>query len=152
MKSIFIALTIIVALKVGQHKGVQEPVDELLYVLDTAGVKNPKVVACQWFHETGVMKSKIYRENHNPFGMKESRRHWDIGTKNGHANYFHVNHFGRCDVNCYMDAIHDYAEWQKQRGWTGGEDEEYMEFLVLKGYAEDPKYIDRLRGYYYLLF
>jgi len=149
---IFWVILTIIALKWAQKKSIDDPVAQLQYVLDTCGVLNSKVVICQWVHETGMMKSRVYRENHNPFGMKESSRHWDIGTLNGHAVYFHVDHIGPCKIDCYMDAIYDYRDWQRARGWYGGDDGDYMNFLVKKNYAEDPNYTDRLKKYYSLIF
>lgn len=149
---IFWVIMTIIALKWAQKKAIDDPVEQLRYVLDTCGVYNSKVVICQWVHETGMMKSKVYKENHNPFGMKESSRHWDIGTLNGHAEYFHVDHTGPCPITCYMDAIYDYRDWQRARGWKGGNDMDYMNFLMQKNYAEDPNYIDRLKTYYQLIF
>lgn len=152
MKHIILVCIIILAIKGAQKIAIENPVEKLQYVLDTCGVLNSKVVICQWVHETGIMKSKVYRENHNPFGMKESSRHWDIGTKNGHAEYFHVDHLGKCTIDCYWDAIYDYRDWQRARSWKGGTDEEYMEFLIKKHYAEDPKYIEKLKAYYQIIF
>lgn len=154
----FVGLTVF-AIKWAQKKAIDDPIAQLQHVLDTVGIYNSRVVICQWIHETGIMKSKVYKENHNPFGMKEARRHiYDpkpyspIGTKNGHAEYFHVDHFGDCTIDCYMDAIYDYRDWQKARGWYGGDDMDYMNFLVKKNYAEDQKYIDRLKKYYSLIY
>lgn len=124
---------------------IRDPVLHMQYILDTVGIKNTRVVLAQWIHETGFMRSKVYLENHNPFGMKESSRHWDIGTKNGHANYPHEPHAGFCALSCYMPAIYDYRDWQRQRGWKGGTDRDYMDFLVDKHYAEDRLYIQKLQ-------
>lgn len=152
MKALFYGVLLVIAIKGAQKISIDRPVDKLQHVLDTVGIKNSRVVICQWVHETGIMKSRVYRENHNPFGMKESSRHWDIGTLNGHALYDHVDHDGECSISCYMEAIYDYRDWQTQRGWKGGTDEEYMNFLVEKHYAEDTSYITRLKKYYTLLF
>jgi flagellum-specific peptidoglycan hydrolase FlgJ len=152
MKALIYGVLLIAVLKAAQQKTITAPVNKLQYVLDTVGILNSKVVICQWVHETGIMKSKVYRENHNPFGMKESSRHWDIGTLNGHAVYEHFPHDGECNIICYMDAIYDYRDWQRARGWKGGTDEQYYQFLLDKHYAEDTKYIDKLRKYHLLIF
>lgn len=148
MKAIIFVILFILGLK-GLQKEAQyrskDSIQQIKYILDTIGIQNPTVVLAQWVHETAFMDSKVCRENHNLFGMKESSRHWDIGTKNGHANYMHELHQGACVLSCYMPSIYDYRDWQIQMGWKGGSDEDYMKFLVRKHYAEDQYYIEKLK-------
>lgn len=131
--------------------------EEFLYVLDTMGVKFPEVALSQMIHETNGFKSKICRENHNVFGMKESSRHFDIGSKNGHANYDHMPHEGRCNIKCYMASIRDYRAWQRQMLPLSDikTSEEYIWYLQHlpcgSSYAEDKCYPERLNFYINLL-
>lgn len=128
-------------------------------VLDSMGVAFPKVAMCQNLHETGIFKSKVFKENHNPFGMKESSRTFDAGTKNGHAYYPHKAHPGKCVFpDCYVPAIKDYIAWQnafhvRERCKT---DEDYIYYLQhLPGgrkYATDPRYEEHIWRYYSTLF
>jgi hypothetical protein len=71
------------------------------------------------------------------FGMKESSRKFDEGAQYGHAYYPTI-----------VESIKDYAAWQKQMGWKGGTNDEYIYFLGhLPGnrrYAEDLKYEKKL--------
>jgi hypothetical protein len=79
------------------------------------------------------------------FGMKESSRNFDKGAQYGHANYPSI-----------IESIKDYAAWQKQMGWKGGTDEEYIHFLGhLPGnrrYAEDPNYEKKISHFLKIIY
>lgn len=142
-----VAAMLIAALKTNQRY--QEDVEigrgnaKHLEIMAKLGIQCPRVVCCQMLLETADLTSKIYRENHNGFGMKYNKRGHAIGTLNGHANYETI-----------YESILDYRDWQKRwfkdRVFTN--DEEYMYALQhLPGgysYAEDPKYIDKLKSKY----
>lgn len=107
--------------------------------LEKLGINCPEVVMAQIILETNYLSSKIYQENNNLFGMKESSRDFDSGSKNGHACY-----------TCSTKSIQDYAAWQKvMHGDRCATNEDYLYFLNnLPGgrrYAEDPNYTDKLR-------
>lgn len=132
-----------------EHK-LQDSVSVYKQVLIDNGVAFPNVAICQNVLETGMFSSKVFKENHNPFGMKESSRTFDIGTKNKHANYPHTPHPGKCTIECYKPAIKDYAAWQaafhvRERCFS---DEQYIYYLQhLPGnrrYAEDRQYESKL--------
>lgn len=107
--------------------------------MEDIGINCPEVVMAQIVLETNYLTSKIYRENNNLFGMKESRRNHDIGSQHGHALYPDA-----------VASLRDYRDWQKM---MGGDDiptnEEYLYFLDhLPGkrrYAEDPNYTTKLK-------
>jgi len=111
-----------------------------IQIMEKMGIQCPKVVCCQMLLETADLTSKIYRENNNGFGMKYNQRGHAVGVLNGHAKYETI-----------YESILDYKDWQKRwfkdRVFTS--DEEYMYALQhLPGgysYAEDSKYIDKLR-------
>jgi flagellum-specific peptidoglycan hydrolase FlgJ len=136
-----------------QVKIAQNAIDVWLDILTEEGVLFPGVALAQIMLETGVWSSKIYKENHNMFGMKASSRNFHIGSKHGHANYPHNPHSGSCKIECYLPSIKDYAAWQRQM--IGNRkietNEEYLHFLDnLPGnrrYAEDPAYTRKLRKY-----
>ncbi len=109
------------------------------------GIQCPDVVVAQIIIETGYLSSKIYKENNNLFGMKESRRKWDIGSQYGHALYPSKAH-----------SLLDYREWQQERskGRIFKTNEEYIYFLghlfqrddgTWARYAEDRTYEDKIR-------
>lgn len=74
--------------------------------LKKINIKFPEIVFAQAIKESGF-KSKIWRENHNPFGMKEAskRPNKQNGSQNGHA-YF----------DTWKDACIDYAFYQSYAG------------------------------------
>lgn len=104
------------------------------------GIQRPRVAVAQICLETNWLKSRIYKENNNLFGMKVSSRNWEIGENLGHAKYASTAH-----------SLLDYRDWQKQmsRGRIFKSDEEYLYFLEhLPGerrYATDPDYIRKLK-------
>lgn len=99
-------------------------------------IQCPEVVYAQMILETNFFRSKIFKQNNNMFGMKTNSRSYDRGELNGHAKYDNT-----------LDSILDYKEWQDQM--SGGkkfkDNEEYLKFLKQVGYAEDPKYTEKLQ-------
>ncbi len=102
--------------------------------LKEVNIKFPHIVYAQMVLETGYFTSNVFRENNNLSGMKQPsiRSTTAKGTKNGHAYY-----------NNWMDSV-DYALWQTTFLSNVNSDEEYLGFLVERGYAEDPSYIPKL--------
>jgi len=117
--------------------------DSLEALLRRKGVKFEEVVAAQIFHETGMLKSDVYLNGNNMFGMKQSKkRHWAIGTYAGHAKYRNVS-----------DSLYDYIEYQntyipryeQRHGVKIHTNEDYINFLMRQNYAEDRKYDLKLK-------
>jgi len=123
------------------------------------GIQFPEVVKAQIILETRWLTSKIYKKNHNLFGMKESGRNWDCGTQFGHANY-HCPIYDNNPISQLPGEVRslcDYRDWQimrfeqaRKRGMKIPQtNEEYIYFLQhLPGggaYAEDPQYPNKLR-------
>lgn len=120
--------------------------------LNDNGIRFAEVVVAQIVHETGWFTSVVYKENNNCFGMKENELKWNrkkicVGTKNGHAAY-----------KSRLDSIKNYRVYQNRmlalaskQGRTPHTNEDYMALLEdlphLRGkrYAEDLKYIEKLR-------
>ena len=103
-------------------------------------IKFPKVVEAQILLETDFLRSKIFNQTNNLFGMKHNSRQYSKGTKNGHAFYNNV-----------FDSIKDYKEWQESRlPPSVRTDEDYLNFLdhLPNGlrYAEDKQYTEKLRS------
>ena len=86
--------------------------------------------------ETGYWGSKIFKENHNLFGMKQAnvRINTAVGTQNNHAYY-----------ETWMESIYDYAFYQCR--YLGGirTEAEYYAYLG-KSYAEDKDYVKVLKS------
>lgn len=112
-------------------------------VLDTLGIQCQDVVIAQMCLETGIFSSKIFRENHNPFGMKFNNRGYADYELHGHAHYPSI-----------IDALYDYRDWQNQMAGNRifKSNEEYLDFLDhlppnrSRRYAEDMLYTDKLRN------
>lgn len=104
------------------------------------GLVAPRVVFAQTYLETCWLTSKIYRKNHNRYGMKWNKRGFAKGVRYGHAYY-----------DSEVESMMDYMAWQKQMlgDRVINSDEEYLYFLDhLPGnrrYAEDPNYTNKLR-------
>lgn len=109
--------------------------NDYLTELSMRGVRCPEVVVAQMVHETAWFNSTIYHENHNLFGMKWNTRGYATGVNRGHAKY---------PSTAY--SLEDYIAWQRK--YVPKEvdtTEEYFTFLEKWGYAEDKKYIKKLR-------
>lgn len=114
-------------------------VDMFESIMEQLGINCPEVVMAQIVLETNYLTSKIFLDNHNLFGMKESSRDYDIGSQHGHALYPNTN-----------ASLLDYRAWQKiMGGHKCKTNEEYLYFLDhLPGgrrYAEDPLYTQKLK-------
>jgi flagellum-specific peptidoglycan hydrolase FlgJ len=105
--------------------------EKLAAELKRLNVKHPHIVMAQSILETGHWKSKIFRENHNLFGMKQagSRINTAAGTQHNHAYY-----------ETWIESIYDYAFYQCR--YLGGirTEAEYYAYLG-NSYAEDPEYV-----------
>ena len=110
--------------------------DKLIELLVKLKVQFPHVVLAQARLETGKYKSKIFRENHNLFGMKEASRRINtaVGTQYNHAYYEH-----------WRESVYDYAFYQCRYFGTIRNEEQYLISLG-QSYAEDPDYVHKLRN------
>ena len=86
-------------------------------------VPHPEIVLAQARLETGNFKSDLYKRTGNLFGIKHDKRY---------AAYRH-----------WRESIADYKKRISSR-YTGGD---YYDFLRRIGYAKDPKYITKLKGF-----
>lgn len=112
-------------------------------ILDNSNIKFKNLVFRQAILETNWFKSDIYLECKNPHGMKRARirKTTSVGTCRGHARY-----------NSIEDAVKDYELWQsfsmnmyEKKYNQIKTEEQYLTFLLRVGYAEDRKYINKLR-------
>jgi uncharacterized FlgJ-related protein len=96
-------------------------------------LEHPEIVYAQAVLESKFFTSKLFKRNHNMFGMKvaSSRPTTAIGTNGEYAEY-----------NNWRDSLLDYALFQAayMRGFTF---DEYMEKLS-RSYAEDDEYTSKL--------
>jgi len=116
--------------------------------LERRGIKFSEVVAGQMLHETYFFTSSVYKNCHNPFGMKMNGRGLAKGVCEGHAYY-----------NTVLDAIEDYRLYQarmlylaKKQGRPCVTNDDYFELLCdlphLRGhrYAEDLDYVKKVKA------
>ena len=110
--------------------------EALIEMLIDLNVKYPHIVLAQARIESGHYTSRIFKENHNLFGMKQANRRINTaeGTQYGHAFY-----------QTWRESVYDYAFYQS-RYLSGATTEEEYYYVIGKSYAEDPKYISKLKG------
>lgn len=94
--------------------------DALIYY----DVKFPEIVYSQALLETGYFKSKGCTRDNNLFGLYDSRK----------GRYHKFNH--------WTESVVKYKEWVQYRYKPPSD---YYEFLQRIHYAEDPKYITKLK-------
>jgi hypothetical protein len=129
-------------LKVGKNEKITENDVILLYMdsennsfsrkkfyeyLKKINIKFPELVFAQAIKECGFT-SKIWRDNHNPFGMKEAtkRPNKQNGVQHGHASY-----------DTWKDACIDYAFYQSYVGLGKVKNEDdYLQFLKEMNYYD----------------
>lgn len=95
--------------------------------LKKINIKFPELVFAQAMKESGF-KSTIWRDNHNPFGMKEAtkRPNKQNGVQHGHASY-----------DTWKDACIDYAFYQSYVGLSKVKTEDdYLQCLKEMNYFD----------------
>ena len=97
--------------------------------------KFPHIVLAQAILETGTYESKIFKENHNLFGMKEARVRLNLakGTQYKHAYY-----------DNWKESVTDYALWYSTFAYKC-KSEKQLYKLLNKQYAEANFYPQALQ-------
>ena len=110
--------------------------EKLADLLKKLKIQYPEIVLAQARLESGGYKSRIFRENHNLFGMKEAVRRINTaqGTQYNHAYYEH-----------WRESVYDYAFYQCRYMGQVRSREEYFN-LLSQSYAEDPVYVTKLKN------
>ena len=105
--------------------------------MELVGIYQAELVYKQAVLETGNFTSRIFKENHNLYGMKlpRSRPTLATGENRGHAMFRH-----------WTDSVEDYALWQDYYLDGGYDFSDYYAFLRDMSYAEDPKYNQKLNA------
>jgi hypothetical protein len=109
--------------------------EKLIDLLKTLNIKHPHIVLAQAKLESGHFTSKIFKENHNLFGMKEARVR--INTANG-TQYNHAYYSN------WRESVYDYAFYQCRYLGRINTEEEYFSYLN-QNYAESPNYVQSLK-------
>lgn len=95
----------------------------------------PHITLAQAKLETGDYTSKIFKENHNLFGMKEARVRVNLakGTQYNHAYY-----------NNWEESVLDYAYWYASYARKCKTEDELYQLLDAQ-YAEATYYVQSLK-------
>ncbi len=107
----------------------------LIEEISKLNFKFPHIVLAQAILESGRYSSKIFKENHNLFGMKEARVRLNLakGTQYGHAYY-----------DNWKESISDYALWYSTFAYKC-KNEKQLYTLLNKQYAEASYYPQALK-------
>jgi uncharacterized FlgJ-related protein len=109
--------------------------EKLIEKIKGLNFKFPHIILAQSILETGHYGSKIFKENHNLFGMKEARVRLNLaeGTQHGHAYY----------VN-WEESVMDYALWYSTYAYKC-KTEKQLYKLLDRQYAEASAYVSSLQ-------
>ena len=116
-------------------KGNEFSEERLRSRLEELNVRFADVAMAQAKLETSGFRSRIFKENHNLFGMKEATMRVNLarGTQYGHAYY-----------NSWEESVLDYAMWCAAYANHCRSNEQFLE-LLSGYYAEDPDYVSKLK-------
>lgn len=103
------------------------------YILEL-NIKYPHIVMAQAEIETGHFTSKIFKENHNLFGMKVATKRptTNKGEENGHAFY-----------DNWKESVVDYAFYSAQYLSDIKSEKAYLQYLS-QSYAQDTTYVNKI--------
>ena len=109
--------------------------DSISNLLMEFRIKYPNIVLAQSILESGNFKSKVFLENHNPFGMKlpSNRCTTVLGIRNNHAYYKSVR-----------EAVIDYAFMQASYYKKAKTEEEYYNLLE-NYYCQTNNYVNLVK-------
>jgi len=107
----------------------------MLATMNEVGIAYPDIVMAQAKIETGHFTSKVFKENHNLFGMKlpKQRSTTAIGEQYNHAEY-----------TSWRQSVVDYKLWQDRVLTKVKSRRAYLKYLS-KYYATDKKYVTLIK-------
>ena len=100
----------------------------VLYWINYFKIKHPEIVQKQAILETGHYMSKLCTEHNNLFGLYDNKNN----------KYY--------EFDTWIESIIAYKWWIQDR-YQYDEKEDYYDFLKRIGYAEDDKYIEKLKEF-----
>ena len=103
----------------------ENPEEGLIAAMDYYGVKHPEIVYAQAILETGHFRSKVCKEYNNLFGLYDSYK----------GDYYKFDHWSESVV-----AYLNYIQYRYKPP------DDYYQFLIKIGYAEDPRYVEKLKN------
>jgi len=109
--------------------------DKLIGMIKEMNFRYPHIVYAQAILETSNFQSRIFKENHNIFGMKQAviRITKSLGTQYEHAYYKN-----------WMESLDDYALYSATYLSPLNTESEYFNYLG-QNYAEDTQYVFKLK-------
>ena len=109
--------------------------DKLIGMIKEMNFRYPHIVYAQAILETSNFQSRIFKENHNIFGMKQAviRITKSLGTQYEHAYYKN-----------WMESLDDYALYSATYLSPLNTESEYFNYLG-QNYAEDSQYVSKLK-------
>ena len=109
--------------------------EKLIGMINKMNFRYPYIVYAQAILETSNFQSRIFKENHNIFGMKQAviRITKSLGTQYEHAYY-----------NNWMESLDDYALYSSTYLSPLNTESEYFNYLG-QNYAEDSQYVSKLK-------
>ena len=109
--------------------------DKLIGMINKMNFRYPYIVYAQAILETSNFQSRIFKENHNIFGMKQAviRITKSLGTQYEHAYYKN-----------WMESLDDYALYSSTYLSPLNTESEYFNYLG-QYYAEDSQYVSKLK-------
>jgi uncharacterized FlgJ-related protein len=107
----------------------------MIATMNEVGIVYPDIVMAQAKIETAHFTSKIFRENHNLFGMKlpKQRSTTAIGEQHNHAEY-----------TSWRQSVIDYKLWQDMVLTKVKSRRAYLKYLS-KYYATDKQYVTLIK-------
>lgn len=88
-------------------------------------IQHPEVVMRQAVHETGWFKAEFLMKKNNLFAFRYKNKY--ITFEN------------------WKSSVEYYKRWQ-DRHFVDSKYKDYYQFLIKRGYAEDPNYVTRLKS------
>jgi uncharacterized FlgJ-related protein len=107
----------------------------MLTIMNEVGIAYPDIVMAQAKIETGHFTSKVFRENHNLFGMKLARQRSTtaIGEQYNHAEY-----------TSWRQSVVDYKLWQDKVLTKVKSRRAYLKYLH-ENYATNKQYVKLIK-------
>ena len=103
----------------------EAPDDYLMEALEYYNVEHKNIVYAQAILETGHFRSKVCKEYNNLFGLYNSYK----------GDYYKFDHWSESVV-----AYLNYIQYRYKPP------DDYYQFLIKIGYAEDPQYVEKLKN------
>jgi hypothetical protein len=108
----------------------------LIEMLMDCNVKYQHIVLAQAKLESGNFTSRIFKQNHNMFGMRKARQRITSAQEEKDTYAFYRD---------WIDCVYDYAMYQSSVMCSVSNENEYFAKLGAR-YAEDPMYVTRLKA------